>query len=38
MLSKEIKDLIMRVTTLYSQDKLTQSIINQGKEDLKQAV
>ena len=38
MLSKEIKDLIMRVATLYSQDKLTQSIINQGKEDLKQAV
>ena len=38
MLSKEIKDLIMGVTTLYSQDKLTQSIINQGRDNLKQAV
>lgn len=38
MLNKEIKDLIMEAISLYSQDKLIQSIINQGKEDLKQAV
>lgn len=38
MLNKEIKDLIMEVISLYSQDELIQSIINQGKEDLKQAV
>ena len=34
MLNKEIKNLITEVISLYSQDKLTQSIINQGKEDL----
>ena len=38
MLNKEIKDLITKVISLYSQDKLTQSIINQGKEDLEQVV
>ena len=38
MLSKEIKDLIVEVISLYSQDKLTQSIINQGKEDLEQSI
>ena len=38
MLNKEIKDLITKVISLYSQDKLTQSIINQGKENLEQAI
>ena len=38
MLSKEIKDLIIETISLYSQDKLMQSIINQGKENLEQAV
>ena len=38
MINKEIKDLITKVISLYSQDKLTQSIINQGKEDLEQVV
>ncbi|WP_455938712.1 hypothetical protein, partial [Gemella morbillorum] len=38
MLNKEIKDLITKVISLYSQNKLTQSIINQGEEDLKQAI
>lgn len=38
MLSKEMKDLIVEVISLYSQDKLTQSIINQGKEDLEQSI
>ena len=38
MLSKEMKDLIVEVISLYSQDKLTQSIINQGRDNLKQAV
>ena len=32
MLSKEIKDLIIETISLYSQDKLIQSVINQGKE------
>ena len=38
MLSKEIKDLIIETISLYSHDKLMQSIINQGKENLEQAV
>ena len=38
MLNKEIKDLIIETISLYSQDKLTQSIINQGRDNLKQAV
>ena len=38
MLSKEIKDLIIETISLYSQDKLIQSVINQGKENLEQAV
>ena len=38
MLSKEAKDLIIETISLYSQDKLTQSIINQGRDNLKQAV
>ena len=37
MISQEIKDLIMEGISLYSQSELTQSIIDQGKEDLKQA-
>ena len=38
MLNKEVKDLIIETISLYSQDKLTQSIINQGRDNLKQAV
>ena len=38
MLNKEAKDLIIETISLYSQDKLTQSIINQGRDNLKQAV